>query len=54
MAITIQNVSGQSLPIILPQGSQKNIKARETVILALDKPTKQMLSLKERQLLKIK
>lgn len=57
MAIKVQNCSRQVVPLIVPGqdgGTQVNLKPRETVVLALTKPTAQIVALKSRGMLKIK
>jgi hypothetical protein len=57
MSLKVQNVSKQMIPIIIPTvtgGNQINLKPRETVVLALDEPTSQLLALKSRKKIKFK
>lgn len=57
MAIKIQNITKQVIPIIIPGpngGEEKRILPRETVVLAIQKPTSQIDSLVKKNKLRIR
>lgn len=41
----VKNKTLQVIPIVLPQGDEIRLLPKQTVVLALDKPTNQLLSL---------
>jgi hypothetical protein len=57
MAIQVKNVTQQAFPVIIPGdngGTEIILRPRKTVVLALDKPTPQLTTLKNKGFVKIK
>ena len=57
MSLKIKNKTQQVIPVIIPGpngGEEKRILPRQSLILAMDKPTNQMLSLSQKGKLEIR